>query len=207
MPCTFEEEQRLYDSGHKVIAGADEAGRGCLAGPVVAAAVVLDPAKIPAGLNDSKKLSAIQREKLYAQLVATGGCFDFSQGVIDASTVDRINILEAAREAMRMAVNTLNLQPGHVLIDGLPVPNFPHPSTALVGGDGRSLSIAAASIIAKVTRDRIMIAYDKEFPIYGFARHKGYATREHRDMLREYGPCPIHRRSFAPVAQLTLALD
>ncbi len=206
MPCTFTEEQRLLDSGVTVVAGVDEAGRGCLAGPVVAAAIILNPNAIPAGLDDSKKLNASTRERLHSALVDQDGCIAYAVGIVDANTIDRINILEASREAMRQAVTSLIPQPAHVLIDGLPVPDFPLPATALAGGDGLSLSIAAASIIAKVTRDRMMVDYDKQFPGYGFARHKGYATREHRDSLRHHGPCPIHRRSFAPVAQLTFDL-
>lgn len=206
MPCSLEEERRRWFPRCGTLAGVDEAGRGCLAGPVVAAAVILHPSvKLP-GLDDSKKLSAIARERLFEIIVSdTRNCW--ATGLVDAREIDQINILEAARQAMRHAVLALRPLPDHALIDGLAVPHFPIPLTALVRGDSLSPSIAAASILAKVTRDRLMLSYDQQYPQYGFASHKGYATVVHRASLAKYGPCPIHRLTFAPVAQLELALD
>lgn len=155
------------------------------------------------GLNDSKKLSAARRERLYVQLTTMSGVRWVSVSM-SPTEIDRLNILRATHAAMRETWAKLDPRPAHVLIDGLPVPDFPCPQTALVGGDGISLSIAAASIIAKVERDRAMMALDSEYPEYGFAKHKGYPTREHFAKLRAHGPCPIHRKSFAPVAQCEL---
>lgn len=201
MPCSFEHERALQEQGIFFVAGVDEAGRGPLAGPVVAAAVVFqNPADIPAGLNDSKKLTAKKRENLFAVLT-THPDIVWAASVQDASVIDRINILRATHLAMRTACTALALPAGHALIDGLPVPNFPIPHTALVGGDSLSLSIAAASIIAKVTRDRLMKEMDILYPGYGFRKHMGYGTAAHLRALQDLGPCPIHRRSFAPVRQ------
>jgi ribonuclease HII len=176
----------------------DEAGRGPLAGPVVAAAVILPAECCLPGVRDSKTLSPRQREHWYAEItrVAT----DFSLGVMDAAAIDRLNIREATYQAMRLAVAGLSLRPELALVDGLPVPGFPVAHEALVRGDARSPLIAAASIVAKVTRDRIMAAYAALYPGYGFADHKGYGTPAHLAYLRRQGPCPLHRRSFAPVA-------
>lgn len=183
------------------MAGIDEAGRGPLAGPVVAAAVVFWEEKFPAGLDDSKKLTPARREKIYDELILSPwvewGCAEVSAGEIDS-----LNILRATHEAMRRAVAGLRVS--HAIVDGLPVEGLPVPHDAVVGGDGRSLSVAAASVIAKVTRDRIMVEADTLYPLYGFAAHKGYGTVAHLKMLRKHGPCPIHRRTFAPVAQSTL---
>ena len=199
MPCTLEHERACRARGIVHVAGVDEAGRGPLAGPVVAAAVILPPDFSHAVLNDSKQLTEPQRERLFAELTAHAGIAR-AVAIVEAAEIDRINILRATHEAMRRAVAALAVQPGHVLIDGRPVHPFPHPQTALVGGDGLSFSIAAASVIAKVTRDRLMLELDAVHPGYGFARHKGYGTPQHLAMLRAHGPCPIHRRSFAPVA-------
>jgi ribonuclease HII len=199
MPCDLAHEEALRTRGLSRIAGIDEAGRGPLAGPVVAAAVILPRRFTHAVLNDSKQLTAKQREALFEELVATTE-ITWSVAVVEVDEIDRLNILRATHEAMRRAVAALAAPPDHVLIDGLPVRPFPLPQTALVGGDALSFSIAAASIIAKVTRDRLMQRLDAEHPAYGFAQHKGYGTPAHLAKLRAHGPCVIHRRSFAPVA-------
>lgn len=200
MPCSFEHERALREQGIFLVAGIDEAGRGPLAGPVVAAAVVFsEPVDPLPGLDDSKKLTARRRDALYDQLTQTPA-IHWEVSIQSAEIIDRVNILQATHRAMREAALMLSRAPGHVLIDGLPVPDFPFSHTALVQGDGRSQSIAAASVIAKVTRDRLMEAADTAYPLYGFRRHKGYGTAMHLAALREHGPCPLHRRSFAPVA-------
>ena len=201
--CSLEHEASLIAQGIFPIGGIDEAGRGPLAGPLFAAAVVLPIGFRLEGLNDSKKFTAAHRERLYSQITRMPGVHWVSVSMTPAE-IDRLNILRATHAAMREAWAKLDPRPAHVLIDGLPVPDFPCPQTALVGGDGISLSIAAASIIAKVERDRAMVALDREYPEYGFAKHKGYPTREHFAKLRAHGPCPIHRKSFAPVAQCEL---
>ena len=189
-------------NGQYTIAGIDEAGRGPLAGPVVAAAVILDPDNIPDGINDSKKLSATRRELLFDQIIASS---QVAICQISPSTIDDINILQATFKAMEATLAALQSRPQCVLIDGRDIPrNISIPAHALKGGDHRSLSIAAASIIAKVTRDRMMIRYATFFPEYGFERHKGYGTKLHMERLTKYGPCPIHRQSFAPVANARL---
>ncbi|NBR47715.1 ribonuclease HII [bacterium] len=203
MPCSLEHELRLSGSGYSIIAGIDEAGRGPLAGSVFASAVVLPRGFIPQGINDSKKLTPRVRERLHQQLTSEPDVL-WAVAKKSAAEIDRLNILRATHAAMRAAWEILDPRPDHVLIDGLPVPQFPCPQTALVGGDAISLSIAAASIIAKVERDREMEKMDRLYPEYGFAKHKGYPTAEHFAKLRLHGPCPIHRRSFAPVAQAEL---
>jgi len=203
MPCSLVHEHRLSVQGFGPIAGIDEAGRGPLAGPVVICAVILPPNFVLSGLNDSKKLTAKVRERLYAE-ITTNPDIRWASIAISPQEIDRLNILGATHSGMRAVVEQLFPRPAHALIDGLPVPRFPCPQTALVGGDGISLSIAAASIIAKVERDRIMLECDRLYPEYGFAKHKGYPTAEHFAKLRAHGPCPIHRRSFAPVAQAEL---
>ena len=197
MPCSLAHERALWRQGIERVAGIDEAGRGPLAGPVVVAAVILTKRFKLRELDDSKKLNAQKREALYAQLSTT---VEWSVSIFAHDAVDRLNILRATHEAMKEAFSKLP-SAAHALIDGLPVPNFPAPQTALVGGDGLSFSIAAASVIAKVTRDRIMEEMDAMYPEYGFRQHKGYATPKHLGKLREHGPCPIHRKSFEPVAQ------
>ena len=205
MACDLTRECALRARGFLCVAGIDEAGRGPLAGPVVAAAVILPESYSLDGLDDSKKLSASRREKLFAEITADTR-INWAVGTADVDEIDRLNILRATHLAMSRAVEALPLKPQHALVDGLPVKDLPVPHTALVGGDALSLSIAAASIIAKVTRDRHLADLDRQFPQYGFARHKGYGVREHLEALQNHGPCPIHRRSFAPVAQARLPL-
>jgi ribonuclease HII len=199
MPCDLRHEDALRAGGCGRIAGIDEAGRGPLAGPVVAAAVILPASYSHCVLNDSKQLTERQRGNLHGELT-TSPEIVWSVAVVEVDEIDRLNILRATHEAMRRAVAALAAPPDHALIDGLPVHPFPLPQTALVGGDALSLSIAAASVIAKVTRDRLMLALDAAHPGYGFAQHKGYGTPQHLATLRAHGPCAIHRRSFAPVA-------
>lgn len=201
--CSLEFEEALMRGGVSRVAGIDEAGRGPLAGPVVAAAVILPRGFSHTKLNDSKKLSARAREQIYQELLANGEVI-YAVAVVEADIVDRMNILRATHHAMRIAVSELRIAAEHALIDGLPVAPFPIPQTALVKGDSRSFSIAAASVLAKVTRDWLMLAHDERWPQYGFAKHKGYATAQHLAKLREHGPCPIHRRSFEPVSQRLL---
>lgn len=206
MACDFSRERALRARGFLLVAGVDEAGRGPLAGPVVAAAVILPEDFALDGLTDSKKVSAPKREKIYAILTATA---EILWAVAEASVeeIDRLNILRATHLAMARAIEALPRRPDHALVDGLPVRSLPVDHTALVEGDSLSLSIAAASIVAKVTRDRLMIELDAQYPQYGFARHKGYGVREHLEALRKHGPCPAHRRTFAPVAQAQLPLE
>jgi ribonuclease HII len=203
MACSFEHELSLRASGVFPVAGIDEAGRGPLAGPVVCAAVILPLTISLPRLDDSKKLTPRRRELLYLELTRNPE-IPWSVVSISSEEIDRLNILRATHLGMRRAWEKLDPHPVHVLIDGLPVSDFPCAQTALVGGDGISLSIAAASVIAKVERDRAMLEYDRLYPEYGFAKHKGYPTAAHFAKLREHGPCPIHRRSFSPVAQAEL---
>jgi ribonuclease HII len=198
-------ERQAWEQGYRRVAGIDEAGRGPLAGPVVAAAVLFDRDFLEreAGgclvtLNDSKKLTPRKRE-YYCQLLLDSPMVDIGVGVADASEIDSLNILNATHAVMRRAVERLSVVPDHILVDGLPVPGFPVSSTAITKGDGKSLSIAAASVVAKVTRDRFMVEMDEKYPIYGFAKHKGYGTKTHMSALLEFGPCELHRRSFRPV--------
>ena len=202
--CGFRHERRLRALGVSTIAGIDEAGRGALAGPVVAAAVVLPETFRHRKLNDSKQLPPERREEIYRELVDNQAIF-WAVGIVDSLEIDAINILRATHKAMRAAIEALRLQPDHVLIDGLPVFPFPLPQTAIIDGDCYSLSIAAASVIAKVTRDTIMRDFCARFPEYCFSQHKGYGTELHLIKLHEHGPCPIHRRSFEPVAQPVFA--
>lgn len=197
---SFKYERNLFQNGILLVAGIDEAGRGPLAGPVVAAAVIL-PQKFKRGkLDDSKKLTPQARDELYLRLTDNPG-IHWHSAVVSVEDIDRMNILRATHHAMRLAVEGLRMAPQHVLIDGLEVRPFPIPQTAIVDGDALCVSIAAASVIAKVTRDRIMVEMHALYPEYDFAQHKGYSTREHLARLRKHGPCPIHRRSFEPVAQ------
>ena len=201
-PTLFHEKE-LHARGISPVAGVDEAGRGPLAGPVVAAAVILPDEFALEGLDDSKKLNHQQREALYVRLTENKSIHFFvAQG--SSEEIGHLNILRATHLAMARALTGLHEnghQCVHALVDGLPVKGLPIEHTALVGGDGISLSIAAASILAKVTRDRIMDELDREYPQYGFASHRGYATAEHLAKLHEHGPCPHHRRGFAPVDQ------
>jgi ribonuclease HII len=198
-------ETKLWRKGLSYIAGVDEAGRGPLAGPVVAAAVILPSRWLESGLpleleelNDSKQLTAQQREAFFA-ILASRAEIRFAIACVGVDTIDRVNILQATHRAMNDALAQLQPEPQHVLVDGRPVKSMRFPQTALVRGDARSYSIAAASVLAKVTRDRLMLEYDRQWPVYGFAEHKGYGTPQHLAALAEHGPCPIHRRSFAPL--------
>lgn len=198
----FSHEQMLLDRGARIVAGVDEAGRGPLAGPVVVAAVRLDPHRIPSGLNDSKKLSAERRNELYAEIMASA---EVAIATAPPDAIVALNIRGATLAAMARAVLALPRTPDRVLVDGRDVPmGLPCPGQALVGGDGRSVSIAAASIVAKVTRDRMCEIMDCDAPGFGFAGHKGYGTAAHLAALQAHGPCRHHRRDFAPVAALLM---
>jgi ribonuclease HII len=199
--CGLRFEKHLWSTGFPLIAGIDEAGRGPLAGPVVAAAAVLPAEFSLTGLNDSKQLPETVREQLFASLTTPGKLVGYGIGIAESTEIDRLNILRATFLAMQRAITALPVQPDHLLIDGLPVPVFHQPQTAIIGGDAKSLSIAAASVIAKVTRDRMMRRWHSDFPQYDFDQNKGYGTPAHLESLQIHGPCPIHRRSFAPVAQ------
>jgi ribonuclease HII len=196
----FEAEVRTR--GFRVIAGLDEAGRGPLAGPVVAAAVVLPPEGNWTGVDDSKKLSPGQREKIFPLLYEKA--LGVGVGIVEAQEIDRLNILQASLKAMQLAVEKLPLPPDFLLIDGIHALRLPLSQQTIPQGDQRCLSIAAASIVAKVTRDRLMTAYHDQYPQYNFARHKGYGTKEHLQALRKYGCCPLHRQSFRTIYQLSL---
>ena len=193
-------ERHLWAQGVSRVAGVDEAGRGCLAGPVVAAAVVLLPDCAIAKIDDSKKLSRTQREVLYEEIMAQALAVGIGQ--VEADEIDRLNILQASLKAMRLALEDLHTPPDRVLIDGHLPARSPYPEQAIIDGDARSLSIAAASIVAKVHRDRLMCECDVRYPEYGFAAHKGYGSAAHLAALDAHGPCPLHRRSFGPVAAL-----
>ena len=185
------------------VAGVDEAGRGPLAGPVVAAAVILPARGIPRGLDDSKKLTAAERQRLHDRLV---DCAMIGVGMCEPGEIDSLNIYWATMKAMTLAVQALGCDPGHVLVDGNRLPRWGYAATAIVKGDAISLSIAAASIVAKHRRDTIMIAHAESYPHYGWHSNKGYGAPDHLRALREHGPTPLHRRSFAPVAQTVLPL-
>ena len=191
-------ERRLWKLGIDAVAGVDEAGVGPMAGPVVAAAVVFAPETFISGVHDSKQLTHEQREALFTPIrdraIAVG------VGIAEVNEIDRLNIYWATMSASRRALSALNLAPGHVLVDGRLIAGLELPQTRIVGGDRKSFCIAAASIVAKVTRDRMMVDLDAVYPGYGFAQHKGYCTSEHMDSLARLGPSPIHRRSFSPVA-------
>src|ERR1700733_12479774 len=192
-------ERRLWKLGIDAVAGVDEAGVGPMAGPVGAAAVVFAPEAFISGVHDSKKLTNKQRKDLSTPIreraIAVG------VGIAEVNEIDRLNIYWATMSASRRALSALSLTPGHVLVDGRLIPSLELPQTRIVGGDRKSFCIAAASIIAKVTRDRMMVEYDAEYPGYGFSSHKGYCTADHFAMLELLGPSPIHRRSFAPVME------
>jgi ribonuclease HII len=204
-PDRFEFERGLWQQNIARVAGVDEAGRGPLAGPVVAAAAILPPrwakTDLPtelAGLNDSKQLTAAQREKFFAFILQCGE-IEFGIAEVSAAVIDEINILQATHRAMNEALAKLNPLPPHALVDGRPVKTLRVPQTAIVKGDARSYSIAAASVLAKVTRDHLMLAYAAEFPEYAFAEHKGYGTAKHLAAIAKFGACPIHRKTFAPL--------
>lgn len=202
---TIDHENTLRAAGFRTVAGIDEAGRGPLAGPVCVAAVVLPEDFSHAVLNDSKQLSEVKRERLYDEITSDTR-IRWHCVSIEPDEIDRINILQATWEGMRRAALGLQPVPDAALIDGKPVKCFPLHHVALVKGDSLSYSIAAASIIAKVTRDRLMVAMARQHPEYGFEIHKGYPTPAHLAALRQHGPCPHHRRSFGPVSQLELDL-
>lgn len=185
-----------------MIAGVDEAGRGPLAGPVIAAAVILNPAQPITGLADSKQLSAKNRDILFATICQRA--LAWSVGSASVAEIDEINILQASLLAMQRAVADLKIAPRVVLVDGNRCPRLPCQAQAIVRGDETEAAISAASIVAKVWRDRLMKELDKQYPFYGFSQHKGYPTRQHLDALALHGPCDVHRRSFAPVAQFFL---
>jgi ribonuclease HII len=206
-------ERELWQKGVALVAGVDEAGCGPLAGPVVAAAVVFPSLWLETGLhtklrglNDSKQLSEEQREKYFAVLTAHPD-IRYAIASVDVAMIDQINIRQAAWRAMNLALNQLEPRPQHVLVDGLKISWLPYPQTALVAGDCKSYSIAAASVLAKVTRDRMMRELDQQYPGYGFAEHKGYATPQHYAAIAQHGPSPIHRRSFAPFRPVETELD
>ncbi len=198
----FTLEAAALDAGHEAVAGIDEAGRGPWAGPVVAAAVVLDPGNIPEGLNDSKKLTATTRDTLFDQISAVA---HVGVGIAEVDRIDRDNILAATLWAMRAALDDLSAAPAYALIDGNRMPDLPCPAETVIKGDGRCLSIAAASIIAKTTRDRIMRDLAEECPGYGWERNMGYGTAEHSAAIDRIGVTPHHRRSFRPI-RLALGL-
>lgn len=198
-------ERDLWRQGLLYVAGVDEAGCGPLAGPVVAAAVVFPREWLESGLhsrlrglNDSKQLTEEQREKYFA-ILTSHPHIRYGIARVEVEMIDQINIFQAARRAMSQALEQLQPPPQHVLVDGRSDKSLRFPNTSLIKGDARSYSIAGASVLAKVTRDRIMVEYDRLYPAYGFAEHKGYGTPRHLASLREFGPCPIHRRSFAPL--------
>ncbi|HET9046103.1 MAG TPA: ribonuclease HII [Casimicrobiaceae bacterium] len=186
-----------------IVAGVDEAGRGPLAGPVVAAAVILDPDRRVKGLRDSKVLTEAQRDRLAVEI--RGRAIAWAVASADVGEIDTINILQASLLAMRRAIEALAVQPEEALIDGNFCPNVPCRSYAIVKGDRDVPAISAASILAKTARDAMLVELDRVYPLYGFAQHKGYATPEHLFALNRHGPCPAHRRSFAPVAQTSFA--
>lgn len=198
-PCVVRQASFAWDVVG-LLAGVDEAGRGPLAGPVVAAAVILDDLHPISGLNDSKKLSPLRREALYDEIRSKALCCSVAQASVEE--IDRLNILQATLLAMRRAVEGLRLLPAKVLVDGNRLPVLGVLAEAIVRGDATVPAISAASIVAKVTRDRWCADLDQRFPQYGFATHKGYGTAEHLDALRRHGACPEHRRSFSPVAQV-----
>jgi ribonuclease HII len=188
-------EKKMWAKGFNSVAGVDESGRGPLAGPVVAACVVLSPDFCLPGIDDCKKLPALKREVLFDQIMENAHAVGI--GTVGEKVIDRMNILNASMKAMRMALNNLKEKPQFVLVDGnQKIPHLSLPQLPVIAGDTKSLSIAAASILAKVTRDRIMQEYHLKYPQFHFAQHKGYATRIHVEALRKFGPCEIHRRSF-----------
>jgi ribonuclease HII len=199
----FRFEKAALKGGARVVAGIDEAGRGPLAGPVVAAAVILDQRHIPRGINDSKAMTVEERETVYTAIIASARV---AVGVSDVACIDRDNILQATLQAMAIALSAIGETPCIALVDGNRAPTLPCPVQCIIEGDAKSLSIAAASIVAKVRRDWMMIELDREYPGYGFAQHKGYATPEHRAALQRLGPCIHHRRSFAPVRESALTI-
>lgn len=191
----YEFEKAAVNSGFSCICGVDEAGRGPLAGPVCAAAVILPEGAVIEGLDDSKKLTEKKREKLYDIIKETAVAYSVAYGTLEE--IESVNILEATYLAMNRAIEGLNVKPDFALIDGNRVPRGINiPCETIVKGDSKSMSVAAASVLAKVTRDRLMLEYDKKYPEYNFKKHKGYGTKEHTELIKQYGPCEIHRLSF-----------
>lgn len=195
-------EERAYLKGHRLIAGVDEAGRGPLAGPVVVAACILPNGLIIEGVDDSKKLSSEEREELY-HIITNRTDILYGIGIVESDLIDEMNILQATLHAMDLAVQNLPEMPDYLLIDGNHLPPTRIASQTVIKGDSRSQSIGAASILAKYTRDSLMIKLHAEYPMYGFDQHKGYGTKMHVEAIKMHGPCPIHRRSFEPVKSLT----
>jgi ribonuclease HII len=193
-------ERNARSAGYARIAGLDEAGRGPLAGPVVAAAVVLSPDLFIPGVTDSKQVAEPERERLYDEIRGQALCFGI--GIVDELTIDEVNIYQATIIAMERALQSLSLQPDYLLLDAMTLSRISIPQKSLIKGDCRSHSIAAASILAKVTRDRLMRDLHKKFPQYNFEKHKGYGTKEHLALIQKYGPCDAHRKSFNPVAAM-----
>ncbi len=194
-------DKQFYSKDIKVIVGCDEAGRGCLAGPVVATAIILNKDFYDELIDDSKKLTEKQREKAYELLI--NNCIEYQIGIIDAPTIDKIDIYEASRQAMLQAINKLKTKFDLVLTDAMPLKDEDISCVDIIKGDAKSLSIASASIIAKVTRDKIMLDLDKKYPNYGFKDHKGYGTKTHLEALKKYGPIKgIHRYSYKPIKQI-----
>lgn len=189
-----EYERQCHEAGYKLVAGIDEVGRGPLAGPVVAAAVILGEGVVIPGVNDSKKLSEAKREYLYEEIKEKA--LAIGVGMAEVELIDEINILNATYEAMKRAINALSIQPDFILLDAVTLKAVDIPQKGIIKGDTLSLSIAAASIIAKVERDRLISAYDSLYPEYKFSKHKGYGTKEHMDCIRKNGLLPVHRRSF-----------
>lgn len=205
----YEFEEKLYDEGNKYICGCDEVGRGPLAGPVVIAACILPPFLRIDGINDSKKLSDKKRRELYKIIIKNA--IAYKTIFIDAEEIDELNIYQATKKGMLEAINKLKVKPDHCLIDAMPLNELEIPHTSIIHGDARCASVAAASIIAKVTRDDYMEKMDIKYPNYGFKNHKGYGTKAHMEALEKYGPCKIHRKTYAPVSkyynkQITLDL-
>ncbi len=196
----YEFERQILDQRYKNIIGIDEVGRGPLAGPVVAAAAVIPVGLVIPNLTDSKGLSHLQRVAVFNELKSNPSII-FSIAEVSPDIIDNINILRATHLAMKEAAEKINVTKPFILVDGLPVPDLPYPSKNIIKGDSKSASIAAASIIAKIYRDSLMVNFDKKYPAYGFASHKGYATKKHLENLSQFGPCPIHRMSFSPVSQ------
>ncbi len=199
MKPDLKEEKKLWKKGFRLVAGLDEVGRGPLAGPVVASAVILKDFKFKNRIADSKVLSAAARQIAYEEILDKAY---IGVGIVGEKIIDEINILRATHRAMELAVLDLGVRPDYLLIDGNSSPDFPYPRLTIVDGDSRSISVACASIVAKVTRDLIMFYYDRLYPAYGFSKHKGYGTKDHLSAIKKYGPVAIHRFTFSPIKQV-----
>ncbi len=195
----YEYEEALYDQGNQLICGVDEAGRGPLAGPVVVAACILPPFLRIEGINDSKQLTAKKREELFKIIVKNAVAYQIV--FVSEADVDLLNIYQATKKGMLEVIRGLEVTPDHVLIDAMPLGELKIPHTSIIHGDARCASVAAASILAKVTRDEFMEKMDVKYPNYGFKKNKGYGTKAHMEALEKYGPCPIHRKTYAPVSK------